>query len=69
MKNKISIGYLALGLMCIIWGIENYYSGWDYKYLQPTSKIGSIALICFGVIIIIFELIKFIKNSKKDKRQ
>ena len=53
--------------MCIFWGIERYSSGWDFKYQQPTSKLGSVALICFGAIILLVELAKFIKCHKNKK--
>jgi len=68
MKHKFSLGYIALGLLCIVGGLGRYSSGWDFKYQQPTSKIGSIALICFGALILLFELAKFIKNSKRNNK-
>lgn len=67
MKNKIAYGYIVLGLLCIVDGIDGYSSGWDFKYQQPRSEIGSIALICFGVIILFFKLARFIK-SRKNKQ-
>ncbi len=69
-KNKTSLGYIVLGILSILCGISTYSSGWDFKYQQPTSKLGSIALICFGVVLLAFEFTKFIKiiiNSKKHE--
>lgn len=61
-KKKISIGYIALGLLSVWCGIDSYITGWDFKYRQPTSKIGSIALILFGIIILLFELKEIFKK-------
>lgn len=63
MKRKISLGYIALGVLCIFGGRDSYLSEWDFKYQQPGSKIGAIALICFGIAIICVELLKYFKKD------
>jgi len=69
MKNKISKGSLALGVLCIICGIDFYSSEWSFKYQQPISKIGSISLVIFGIVLLIIELIKLLKfkNLKMER--
>jgi uncharacterized membrane protein len=67
MKIKISPINLTLGVLCVISGIDYYSSEWSFKYQQPISKIGAIALIILGILLLIIELCKFIKLKKMSK--
>ena len=64
MKPKMSRSSIVLGILCVISGIKFYSSEWSFKYEQPISKIGAIAIVNFGIVLLIFEIIKFFKIRK-----
>ena len=64
-EKNFSVYNLAGGLLSIYTGIDLYSSGWSSKYQQPISKSGCIALIVFGVVLIINEIVRCIRSKKK----
>jgi uncharacterized membrane protein YidH (DUF202 family) len=66
MRKNISISTIVTGILCILIGFDGYSKGWSSKYQQPVSELGAIALIAFGIILLVIELVKYLK-SKSNK--
>lgn len=66
-KYKMSFSNFFLGVLSILGGLDFYKSQWSFKYEQPVSKLGAIALLIFGIFLLISELNRYITSRKNEK--